>query len=159
VSWYFAQAGTQYGPVTPEALAGYVSTGVLGPADLVWGPGMAVWQPASTIPWLFAPAAAVPPPPLVPYATAVPSSSLGDDPVMRAILPVGRAPRAIVAGYLGLFSILILPAPLALTTGILAVRDIRRNPRKHGMGRAIFGIVMGALGTIVLAAILIKKAM
>jgi hypothetical protein len=30
------------------------------------------------------------------------------------------------------------------------VREIRRNPSKHGMGRAIFGIIMGALGTLVL---------
>jgi hypothetical protein len=35
----------------------------------------------------------------------------------------------------------------------MAVRDIRRNPKAHGMGRAIFGIVMGALGTALLALI------
>jgi len=75
---------------------------------------------------------------------------MGDDPVARMLLPVGRSGLAIVAGYLGLFSLLLLPAPLALITGILAVIDIRRHPEKHGMGRAIFGITFGALGTIVL---------
>jgi len=62
---------------------------------------------------------------------------------------------AIVAGYLGLISILLLPAPLALLFGILAIGDIRRSQTtdqpKHGMGRAIFGIIMGAIFTVVLA--------
>lgn len=70
---------------------------------------------------------------------------------MRMLLPVGRSGLAIAAGYAGLFALLIIPAPLALVLGILAVRDIRRNPKKHGMGRAVFGIVVGALGTAVLA--------
>ena len=30
-----------------------------------------------------------------------------------------------------------------------------RNPKKHGMGRAVFGIVMGTLGTIGLILIVI----
>ena len=71
---------------------------------------------------------------------------------MRLLLPVGRSGWAIAAGYLGLFSLLILPAPLALIIGIIAVVDIRRSTRtdrpKHGLGRAWFGIVMGALGSI-----------
>jgi hypothetical protein len=75
---------------------------------------------------------------------------LGDDPMMRMLLPVGLSGWAIAAGYLGLISVLCFPAPLALITGILAVRDISRNPRKHGMGRALLGIVMGSLGTLFL---------
>ena len=71
--------------------------------------------------------------------------NLRDDGLVRLVLPVGRSGWAIAAGYLGLFSVLLLPAPLALFTGIMAVRDIRRNPDKHGMGRAIFGIVMGGI--------------
>jgi hypothetical protein len=67
---------------------------------------------------------------------------------MRMLLPVGRSWLAIVAGYLGLFSLICFPAPLALVFGILAIWDIRKHPEKHGMGRAIFGLVMGALGTI-----------
>lgn len=78
-------------------------------------------------------------------------STENDDPLLRYLLPVGRSGWAIAAGYLGLFSVLCLPAPFALLTGIVAVRDIRRNPKKTGMGRAIFGIVMGSLGTFALA--------
>ena len=80
----------------------------------------------------------------------MPAKSLGDDAGMRLLLPVGRSPLAIIAGYLGLISVLIVPAPFALLLGILAVLDMRRHPEKHGMGRAIFGIVMGGLGTVLL---------
>jgi hypothetical protein len=75
--------------------------------------------------------------------------------VMRMLLPVGRSFWAIAAGYLGLFSLLIIPAPLALICGIMAVREIRRNPDKHGMGRAVFGIMMGGIGTAFILFILI----
>jgi hypothetical protein len=65
------------------------------------------------------------------------------------ILPVGRSLWAIASGYLGLVSVLLIPAPFALFTGIMAILEMRRNPKARGMGRAVFGIVMGALGTAV----------
>ena len=67
---------------------------------------------------------------------------------MRILLPVGRSGYAIAAGYLGLLSPLFVFAPLALLFGLLAIRDIKRNPKKGGMGRAIFGTVMGAIFTL-----------
>jgi predicted acyltransferase len=69
------------------------------------------------------------------------------------LLPVGRSGWAIAAGYLGLISVLCIPSPFALLAGILAVREMRRNPKKRGMGRAVFGIVMGGIGTIALVII------
>ena len=82
---------------------------------------------------------------------------------MRMLMPVGRSGWAIAAGYLALFSVLILPAPLALITAILAIRDIKRSKGsphpKHGMGRAIFGLVMGIAGSLVLLLGLIAKAL
>ncbi len=70
------------------------------------------------------------------------------------LLPVGRSGFAIAAGYLALFSVLIIPAPFALLFGLLAIHDIRKSKdkieTKHGMGRAIFGIVMGTLGSVIL---------
>jgi Domain of unknown function (DUF4190) len=81
---------------------------------------------------------------------------IGDDPGIRMLLPVGRSGWAIAAGYLGLISVLIIPAPFALITGILAIREMNRNPKKHGMGRAVFGIVMGVLGTTGLVFFLIS---
>ena len=80
---------------------------------------------------------------------------LGDDVGMRLLLPVGRSGWAIASGYLGLISVLVIPAPFALLTGILAIREMKRNPKKHGMGRAVFGILMGTLGTIALVFVLV----
>lgn len=85
-----------------------------------------------------------------PFASSVPPD-LGQNAVTRMLLPVGRSGLAIAAGYAGLFSLLCFPAPIALILGILAIRDIRRHPEKHGMGRAVFGLVMGILGTAALA--------
>ncbi len=58
---------------------------------------------------------------------------------------------AIAAGYLGLVSVLVFPAPLALIAAIFAIIDIRKDPDKHGMGRAIFGLIMGIIFSVVLA--------
>jgi Domain of unknown function (DUF4190) len=76
---------------------------------------------------------------------------------MRLLLPVGRSAWAIAAGYLGLFSFVLIPAPLSIIISLIAIRDIRRSKlsakSKHGMGRAIFGLVMGILGTLLLCLI------
>jgi hypothetical protein len=80
---------------------------------------------------------------------------IGDDPAVRLLLPVGRSPWAIAAGYAGLFAVLCFPAPIALVLGLIAIRDIKRHPDRHGMGRAIFAIVMGAFFTILLIVSLI----
>jgi hypothetical protein len=85
-------------------------------------------------------------------------TSLGDDPAMRLLLPVGRSGFAIAAGYAGLFSFIPIFAPLALLLGILALRHLKRNPKLHGMGRAVFGLVMGVLGTLVLILMLVSLA-
>jgi hypothetical protein len=76
---------------------------------------------------------------------------------LKYVLPIGRSGWAIAAGYLGLFAILVVPAPLALGCGILGLREISRNPKKIGKPRAIFGIVMGALGSALLAFLLLVK--
>jgi len=76
--------------------------------------------------------------------------SQGPSAVERAILPVGRSGWAIAAGYAGLLSILILPAPLALGLGIVAAIDLSRHPEKHGWGRTVFGLLAGLAGTVAL---------
>lgn len=84
--------------------------------------------------------------------------SLGDDAAMRMLLPVGRSLWAIAAGYLGLFSVLFCPAPFALLVSLIAIWDIRTHPEKHGLGRAIFGLVMGLLGSAVIALVVVVTA-
>lgn len=93
-----------------------------------------------------------PPPPPLPLQPVHVHKPIGENAGMRLLLPVGRSMWAIIAGYLGLFSLILVFAPGALVCGIVAVQDIRKSRGglrpKHGMGRAIFGIVMGTLGTI-----------
>ena len=101
-----------------------------------------------------APAASPTPPPIDP------NTSLGENAGIRMLIPVGRSGWAIAAGYLGLFAFLILPAPLALIVSIVAILDIRKSRAaekpKHGMGRAIFGLITGILGTMVLIPVLLS---
>lgn len=78
-----------------------------------------------------------------------------EDAGMRMLLPIGRSWFAIAAGYAGLFAVIPIFAPIALILGILAIRDIQRNPKLHGMGRAIFGLVMGLLGTSILILVVV----
>jgi uncharacterized protein (DUF983 family) len=83
---------------------------------------------------------------------------IDDNPAMRMILPIGRSGLAIAAGYAGLFSVLVFPAPIALILGILAVVDIRRHPKKHGMGRAIFAIIIGGFFTVGTVLLILVRA-
>ena len=69
----------------------------------------------------------------------------GPDEAMHWILPIGRSWQSIVAGYLGIFGLAIWPlAPFAVWLGIWAMRI----PGGRGRGRAVFGIIAGALGTL-----------
>jgi len=145
MSWHVMADGQKFGPVSLEDLLSWARAGRLKAIDLVWREGMPQWLPANQAPELASVAAQL---------SVPPARTLGDDPMMRVLLPVGLSGWAIAAGYLGLFSMLVLPAPLALLCGIMAIREIRQNPKKHGMGRAVFGIVAGGLGTILIIALL-----
>ena len=81
-----------------------------------------------------------------------------DDAATRMLLPVGRTPLSIVAGYVAFLSILLVFAPVSLLLGILALRQLRSTPGRYGRGRAIFAIVMGAVFTVVLIAVLVHAA-
>lgn len=69
---------------------------------------------------------------------------------LEFVLPVNVSPLALVAGYLGFGAVFCLPAPIALGVGILALKDLQKRPDRTGKGRAWFGIVMGAVGTLFL---------
>ena len=157
--WFYSQQGQQRGPVTLDELRALLAGGQVMWSEMVWSAGMVNWSPANQVAALRPPpSAAAPgnlPPPLPPqamnYAGPIPRSEryhdVGDDPRMRMLIPVGRSPWAIIAGYLGLLSPLIIFAPFALIVSIIAMRDIKRN-KSHGMGRAVFGLIMGGLCTI-----------
>ncbi len=105
---------------------------------------------------------APPPPPPTPNAPPTvqgrvqASKSIGDDAGVRLLIPVGRSGWAISAGYLGLFSILMVPSPFAIIVSVIAMWDIRKHPERHGMGRAIFGLVMGVLGLVIIPILLFR---
>jgi len=83
-------------------------------------------------------------------AQPVVTTELADSRTARMLLPVGRSGWAIAAGYAGLFALTIVLAPIAIALGIIAIMHLRKHPKLHGMGRAVFGVVMGVAGTVVL---------
>ena len=80
------------------------------------------------------------------------------DPAMKFVVPLNTSALAILAGYVGLVSVLCIPAPFALVLGILALQQLKKNPRLDGKGRAIFAIVMGAVFSIPLVIALLSFA-
>ncbi len=163
MQFYYRRFEQQFGPMAWGDLVDQARSGMLYPTDLIWSEGWPNWQEARLVPGLFEqtpaqpsyqPASAA-----QPYSPSAASQPIGDDPMMRMLLPVGRSPWALIAGYLGIFSLLLIPAPFAIATGILALRDIKKNPHSHGKGRAIFAIVMGTLGTIVLGMVLLAQVL
>jgi len=155
MSWYYTSAGVQLGPIPDETLRSLVASGRLLPSDLVWKEGMPGWQTVASLPGLLSAAPGGPPPVPQPYAMAPPLppriAPAGDDPALRWVLPVGRSGWAIASGYLGIFSVLGIFAPFAIITGVLAFREIKKNPKLGGRGRAVFGIVMGSIFTLGIA--------
>jgi hypothetical protein len=95
----------------------------------------------------------------VPLAYSLPARPLEDEPGMRWVLPVGTSGWAIAAGYFGLFSMLCFPAPISVILGIVAIWHLRKNPRLSGWGRAIFGLVMGVVFTLIPVIAMIAGAM
>ena len=102
-----------------------------------WGQPQASAQPMQPPGW----------PAAYPAGYGYPVQPQRRDRTMEALLPVNRSTLAIIAGYLGLFSIAVIPAPFALACGILALRDLRDRPDVGGRGRAIFAIVAGGFVT------------
>jgi hypothetical protein len=76
---------------------------------------------------------------------------VGSGTLERMLVPVGRPASAIAAGYLGLFSLLPFVGIVAVVVSLFALRTLRRNPRLSGRGRAYFGLIMGAVMTLVYA--------
>jgi hypothetical protein len=93
------------------------------------------------------------------YRPGQPSPDIADDPAMRWVLPVGQSAWSIASGYLGLLSLaLCFLGPFAVLTGVVAIVELRKNPRLSGWGRAIIGIVLGSLGSIGLVVLIIVLA-
>lgn len=129
--WYYEVGTQRLGPMAWEDLAQRARAGAFGPASRVWCEGWSDWLPAAQVPALF--------------GAQTGAAAVSSDAVTRALVPVGRAPTAIIAGYLGLLAPTFFAAPFAVLFGVLALRALKRDPTLHGAGRAWFGIVMGSL--------------
>ena len=90
------------------------------------------------------------------------NEQLGDNAGVRMLLPVGRSGWAIAAGYLGLLSLTLFVAPFAVIVSIVAILDIQKSKTaehpKHGLGRAIFGLIMGLFFSVVLVMIFASRS-
>ena len=91
-----------------------------------------------------------------PRPGAVPEAGAHPDSVTHWLLPTGRSWQSILAGYLGLFSILLFPAPLAVAFGVWGLVAAKRDGT-HGRGRSVFGIVAGTVGTVILLVIFVQS--
>ena len=49
MEWYYANAGSRIGPVTPETFESAVNNGPVKPETLVWSKDLPEWQPYSTV--------------------------------------------------------------------------------------------------------------
>ena len=141
MQYAIARNGHHLGSFPEHEIREGVATGRFYYQDLVWAEGLPAWEPLGYRLGLAMPQAGPASPPL--------EANLG----MRMLLPVGRSMWAIAAGYLGLFSLLMFPAPFAVIVSMIAIVDIRKSehsPRgpKYGMGRAIFGLVAGLAGSV-----------
>ena len=78
---------------------------------------------------------------------------------LEMLVPVNRAPLAIVAGYLGLFSLLLIPGPIAVAVSVIALRQLKSTPDVGGRGRAWFGLVAGSVASLILLIIVLNAAL
>jgi hypothetical protein len=75
---------------------------------------------------------------------------------LEMLVPVNRAPLAIVAGYLGIFSLLLVPGPVAVAVSVIALRQLKTKPDVGGRGRAWFGLVAGSVASLILLIIVLN---
>jgi hypothetical protein len=172
-TWHYAAGGGKVGPVDQATLEAKIASREVAEVTLVWTPGMQQWARAdhvvelqglfgvlraagasSGVPGVVTATRAMHASPPT-HAMPQPAAGAPADPALQYVMPVGRSGFAIVAGYLGLFAVLLVPAPFAVVFGVLALREIRRRPELLGKGRAWFGIVMGLLMTRAGGAIMI----
>ena len=139
VGWFYEVDGKPKGPISMQELRMLFGSRKLGPQTIVWTAAMTQRKPAAMLPAIA---------PMIP----------DDGGALNLLIPVGpQSGLAIAAGYLGIFSLFLVPGPLALAFGIFALRDLKQHPHKRGLGRAYTGIVLDAITTILLVVILASR--
>ncbi len=151
-AWFYAAGAHRAGPLDTSLFRKAIEDGFVRHSTPVWTAGFSAWVPAGQVPQLGALLAEAharlgdaPPVQPAPLVSAQPDYR---NDAARWLIPVGRSGYAVAAGYFGLFSLLLFPAPFALLFGILALRQFKREPHLLGRGRAWFGIIAGALAFV-----------
>jgi len=153
-TYRISRSGKPVGDFELPQVKQMLESGVLLPSDHAWTAGMHEWQTLAALFPAMSPPVLPPraPAPAAPYAQPPAAAAQPSEPnaFLALVVPVGRSGWAILAGYLGLVSIMMLPAPFAILCGVLAIKDIRKNPHKLGLVRAWFGIIAGSTCLLVL---------
>ncbi|MGE3108894.1 MAG: GYF domain-containing protein [Phycisphaerales bacterium] len=163
--WYYATGAEPTGPVPLHEIETRITSGLIRRRTLVWTAGLTEWIPAERVE-AFRPLFPEHPGPAPARDTGGPAPTPVRPPTLpgpvilerehsigaRMLLPVGRSGYALAAGYLGIFALFpflgFVAGALAIVFGILAIRDIRRHPQRHGLVRAVVGISLGGLSVI-----------
>lgn len=86
----------------------------------------------------------------LPVVAPPPTPDLADE--VGLLIPVRVEPVCMLSGYLGLFGFFFagLPGIFAILTGVLGLRNLKKEPRLKGVSRAWTGIVLGILQCLML---------
>lgn len=157
---YIAINGQRQGPMSLGEINARLADGRIEAAPtLAWYEGCPEWIPLSQVPGIMPPSgvAAVPPPPPAQVAAVPTTGGPGNTPpapaadALSSVIPY-RNPMALVAYYLGIFSLIpVLGAILALPAivlGVLGLGRSRRNAQAKGKAHAWVGITAGLLSVI-----------
>ena len=93
------------------------------------------------------------PPPENPYSTPVaevvqPARSVNEGDATGGLIPY-KNPKALIAYYLGIASLLIFPLGIvSVILGIMGLQDRKKNPVIKGAAHAWIGIVLGTFAML-----------
>lgn len=81
----------------------------------------------------------------------------------RMLAPVEVSGMSLLSGYMGLFAMFpvigIIPAIIGIFAGRSGLKEIEKRPNLSGKGRAWFGIISGALFTVIWVIMLISSTL
>lgn len=173
VEWFYGKEGQQYGPIDEATLRARISTGEVGPKDLIWTEGMAKWTPLHEVSQFSGGGAA--PPEISPESGEIPSAG-SDSPYAPPVSPLagaayrpgpsmpstnGLAIASMVCGILSLVFFCFcggfffgLPAVICGHMGLGQLN----NPEniQQGRGMAIAGLVCGYCGLAILVLMILS---
>lgn len=151
--YFLVRAGIRYGPYTARDLVRHETGGRVAASDLLvresdgaeahWGEFRAILTAPTTVP-----------PTERAVAVAEPLARTPRNALLEIAAPVNVNPIALVAGYVGLVSlVMIVLGPVAVALGVWSLRSLAAG--EAGMARALIGIICGTIATTLGIALLV----